>query len=131
MVSGWLLWSPILDTMLKRAVSVVALGLLGALVAAIGAGSHRSTGYLGVGLVLALIASAAIFAKVWQSWNGYIAFASLWVAVTVYFHATGPGQSQLIAGDLKDQLWVYGGAAMLAVVAAVPRFALVGRNVAP
>jgi hypothetical protein len=131
MVSGCLLWSLILDTMLKRAVSVVALGLLGALVAAIGAGSHRSTGYLGVGLVLALIACAGIFAKAWRSWNGYIAFASLWVAVTVYFHGTGPGQSQLIAGDLKDQLWVYGGAAVLAVVGAVPRFVLVGRDVAP
>ena len=123
--------SPILDTMLKRAVSVVALGLLGALVAAICAGSHRSAGYLGVGLVLVLIASAGVFAKAWQSWNGYIAFASLWVAVTVFFYATGPGQSQLIAGDLKDKLWVYGGGAVLAVVAAVPRFALVGRDVAP
>lgn len=123
--------SPILDTMLKRAVSVVALGLLGVLVAAVGAGSHRSTGYLGVSLVLALTASASIFAKAWQSWNGYIAFASLWVAVTVYFYSTGPAQSQLIAGDLKDQLWVYGGAAVLSVVAAVPRFALVGRDVAP
>ncbi len=117
--------------MLKRAVYGVALGLRGALVAAIGAGSHRSTGYLGVGLVLVLIACAGIFAKAWQSWNGYIAFASLWVAVTVFFHSTGPGKSQLIAGDLKDQLWVYGGATVLAVVAAVPRFALVGRDVAP
>lgn len=125
------MWSPILDTMLKRALSVVALGLLGALVAAVGAGSHRSTGYLGVGLVMVLIASAAVFAKAWQSWNGYIAFASLWVAVTVYFYATGPAQSQLIEGDLKDHLWVYGGAAVLSLVAAVPRFALVGRDVAP
>ncbi|NYI42267.1 DUF6113 family protein [Demequina lutea] len=117
--------------MLKRAVSVLALGLLGALVAAIGAGSHRSTGYLGVGLVLALIACAGVFAKVWQSWNGYVAFASLWVGVTVFFYSTGPGQSQLISGDLKDQLWVYGGAVVLSIVAAVPRFVFVGRDVAP
>jgi FtsH-binding integral membrane protein len=117
--------------MLKRVVSVLALGLLAALVAAIGAGAHRSTGYLGVVLVLALIAFAGVFAKAWQSWNGYVGFAAVWVGVTVFFASTGPAQSQLVAGDLKDQLWVYGGVAVLCIVAMVPRFVLVGRDVAP
>ncbi len=117
--------------MLKRAVSALALGLLGALVAAIGAGAHRAAGYLGVVLVLVLIASSAIFAKAWQSWNGLVAFAALWVAVTVYFKSTGPANSQLVANDLKDHLWVYGGAVVLLVVALIPRSTLVGRDVAP
>ncbi len=116
--------------MLKRAIYALALGLLGALVAAIGAGSHRSTGYLGVGLALALVACAGIFAKAWQSWSGFIAFASLWVATTVFFASTGPGQSTLVAADLKGHLWVYGGAVVLSAVAAVPRFVLDGRDVA-
>ena len=131
MGSGGPLCSHILDVMLKRAVSVLALGLLGAFVAAIGAGAHRSTGYLGLVLVLVLIASAGVFAKTWQSWNGYIGFAALWVAVTVFFASTGPAQSKLVAGDLKDQLWIYGGAVVLFLVGAVPRFVLVGRDVAP
>ena len=122
--------SPILVSMLKRAVYVLALGLLGALVATVGAGSHRSTGYLGVGLALALVACAGIFAKAWQSWAGFIAFASLWVGATVFFAGTGPGQSTLFAADLKGHLWVYGGAVLVSLVAALPRFVLVGPDVA-
>jgi len=124
------LGSPILDTMLKRALYVLVLGVLGALVAAIGAGSHRSTGYLGVALALTLVACAGLFAKAWQSWEGFIAFASLWVGATVFFAGTGPGQSTLVADDLKGHLWVYGGAVVLSVIAALPRFVLVGRDVA-
>ena len=108
----------------------LALGVLGVLVAAIGAGAHRSTGYLGVTLALALVACASLFAKAWQSWAGFTTFASLWVAVTVFFASKGPGQSTLVADDLKGYLWVYGGAFVLFLVAALPRFVLVGSDVA-
>lgn len=117
--------------MLKRSVSVLALGLLGALVATIGSGSHRSAGYLGVGLALLLVACAATFAKAWQSWGGFISFASLWVAFTMFFASEGPGQSTLVAGDLKGYLWIYGGAGVVTVVAALPRFVLEGPDVTP
>lgn len=116
--------------MLKRSVYALALGLLGALVAAIGAGSHRSAGYLGVALALVLIASAGVFAKAWQSWTGYTAFAALWAAATMYFAGPGPGQSTLVASDLKGNLLVYGGAVVLTAIAIVPRSILVGRDVA-
>lgn len=115
--------------MLKRATYVLALGLLGALVAAIGAGSHRSTGYVGIVLALLLVAAAGVFAKVAQSWAGFVAFATLWVGATMFFAGKGPGQSTLVADDLKGHLWVYGGALVLFVVAALPRFVLVGRDV--
>ena len=116
--------------MLKRAAATLLLGVVGALVAAIGAGSHRSTGYVGIVLALALVACAAIFAKAWQSWFGFVAFATFWVGATVFFAGKGPGESVLVAGDFKGHAWVYGGAAGLAVVGALPRFVLVGRNVA-
>jgi hypothetical protein len=117
--------------MLKRALAVCALGVLGALVAVIGAGSHRSAGYLGIVLALALVASAGIFAKAWESWAGFIAYASLWAAGTVYFGSKGPGNSVLVADDLKGLLWIYGGTTVMAIVAGIPRFVLVGRDVAP
>lgn len=117
--------------MLKRSAYVLALGLLGALVATVGAGSHRSTGYLGVSLALVLVACAGTFAKAWQSWGGFISFASLWVGSTMFFAGEGPGQSMLVADDLKGHLWVYGGAGLIALVAALPRFVLVGRDVTP
>jgi len=115
--------------MLKRAVNVLASGILGALVATIGAGAHRSAGYLGVALALVLVACAAIFAKTWESWAGFIAFASLWVAATVFYGGSGPGNSILVAADLKGHLLIYGGATLIAIIAAVPRFVLVGRDV--
>ena len=121
--------SPILGIMLKRAVNVLASGILGALVATVGAGAHRAAGYLGIGLVLALVASAAIFAKTWASWAGFIAFASVWAAATMFYGGKGPGDSVLVSADLKGQLLIYGGAVLIAVTAAVPRFVLVGRDV--
>lgn len=117
--------------MLKRAVNVLASGILGALVATIGAGAHRSAGYLGVVLALALVACAAIFAKTWESWPGFVAFASVWAAATVFYGGKGPGDSVLVAADLKGHLLIYGGATLIAIAAGVPRFVLVGRDVAP
>lgn len=108
-----------------------ALGVLGALVAVIGAGSHRAAGYLGIVLALVLVASAGLFAKAWQSWAGFIAYASVWAVGTVFFSSKGPGESVLVANDLKGQLWTLGGAAVVAIVAAIPPFVLVGRDVAP
>jgi hypothetical protein len=117
--------------MLKRAVNWVALGVLGALVATIGAGAHRASGFLGVSLALALVATAGLFAKAWESWTGFVVYAALWGAATVVFAGEGPANSVLVQDDLRGRLWIFGGTVMISLVAAVPRFVLVGSRVAP
>ena len=118
-------------TMLRRAVGLSALILAGVVVATIGSGGYRSMGYLGVVFALVLVASGGLFAKAWQGWTGFGGYAAAWVLATFFFAQRGPGGSVLIpADDLKASLWVYGGAVVMSIVAAIPPSALVGRDVA-
>ena len=118
-------------TMLRRAVGLIALTMAGAVVATIGSGGYRSMGYLGVVFALILVGAAGLFAKAWQGWAGFASYAAAWVLATFFFAQRGPGGSVLIpADDLKASLWVYGGAVVMALVAAIPPYVLVGRDVA-
>lgn len=116
--------------MLMRVLSVAALALLGVVVASVGVGAHRSLGYGGaiVGVVVVLLAGA--FAKTWRAWSGFIAYAVAWGAMAIVYVSTGPGGSILVADDLRGRLWLFGGGAAVAIVAAAPRSVFVGRDVA-
>lgn len=118
--------------MITKTVGVVALGLLGFVVAAVGTGAHRSWSYLGVALALVLVAAGAVFAKVWMRWPGFVAYALAWVVGIEILRRPGAGGSVLLPeGDLRAQLWVVGGGLALGLSAAIPRFVFVGRDVTP
>lgn len=118
-------------TMLRRAVGLITLTLAGAVVATVGSGGYRSLGYLGVVLALVLVAAGGLFAKTWHGWAGFGGYATAWVLATYFLAQRGPGGSVLIpANDLKASLWVYGGAVVMSLVAAIPPYVLVGRDVA-
>ena len=112
-----------------RALSLLGLAVLGGLIGLMGTVSHRSLGYVGLVIALAAIASSSLLAKAWQGWWGFAAYATGWAATVMALAQVGPGGSVLIAGDLKGQIWVYGGAAVVALVAMIPPFVLTGRDV--
>lgn len=118
---------PIVDPMLTRVVGTVVLAVAGGVVATVGTGAHRSFGWWGVSLALLLVALAGVFAKVWQSWLGYIAYAVGWLAL-IYVYAVPTDGSVLIAEEPRGRMWVFGGAVVLAIVAAIPTFVWVGRR---
>ena len=117
--------------MLVRAFSWIVLALMGLVVATVGVGSHRSWGYAGVALGILATALVAVFAKTWQGWAGFIAYAVTWGAMTMLYSSEGPGGSVLVAGDLRGYVWLYGGSTAVAIVAAIPRSVWAGRDVTP
>lgn len=118
-------------SMLVRVLSVTALALLGVIVATVGVGAHRSLGYAGAIIGVLIVLLVGVFAKAWQGWSGFIAYAVAWGAMAMIYASKGPGESILVAADARGQLWLYGGVLALAIVAAVPRYVIVGRDVAP
>jgi hypothetical protein len=117
-------------SMLVRVLSVAALALLGVIVATVGVGAHRSLGYAGAIIGILIVLLVGVFAKAWQAWSGFIAYAVAWGAMAMVYASTGPGGSVLVADDARGQLWLFGGAFAIVVVAAVPRFVILGRDVA-
>ncbi len=109
---------------------MTALALLGAIAATVGVGAHRSLGYAGAIIGIAMVLLAGVFAKAWRGWSGYIAYAVVWGAMAMIYLSTGPGGSILVADDLRGRLWLYGGVLAVAIVGAVPRSVIVGRDVA-
>ncbi|WP_062461551.1 hypothetical protein [Demequina soli] len=110
--------------------SHLVIALIGAIVALVGAGSHRAYGWVGLTASLLLVASASVFARAWSGFSGLGVMGAAWVVMTMVLAQTGPGGSVLIAGDRLGLTWVYGGAAVIAIVAVVPRRLLVGAKVA-
>jgi hypothetical protein len=117
-------------SMLVRVLSVAALALLGVVVATVGVGAHRSLGYGGAVIGIVLVALVGVFAKAWQAWSGFIAYAIAWGLMAMVYASTGPGGSILVADDVRGRLWLFGGTTAVAMVAAVPRSLFVGRDVA-
>lgn len=110
---------------------MVALALLGFIVATVGVGAHRSLGYGGAVMGVVAVALVGVFAKAWQAWSGFIAYAIAWGVMAMVYASTGPGGSILVADDARGRLWLYGGMVAISIVAAVPRSVIVGRDVAP
>lgn len=109
---------------------MVALALLGFIVATVGVGAHRSLGYGGAIMSVVIVVLVGVFAKAWQAWAGFIAYAIVWGIMATVYASKGPGGSILVADDLRGRLWLFGGTAAIAIVAAVPRSVIVGRDVA-
>ena len=107
-----------------------ALALLGVIVATVGVGAHRSLGYGGAVVGILIVLLVGVFAKAWQGWSGFIAYAVAWGTLAMVYASKGPGGSILVAADARGKLWLYGGVVAVAVVAAVPRSVIVGRDVA-
>jgi len=110
---------------------VSALALLGLIVATVGVGAHRSLGYGGAIIGIVVVVLVGVFAKAWQAWSGFIAYATVWGVMATVYASTGPGESILVADDARGRLWLFGGVAAMSIVAAVPRSVVVGRDVAP
>ncbi|WP_062516655.1 hypothetical protein [Demequina gelatinilytica] len=107
--------------------SCLAIALMGALVALVGAGSHRAYGWFGAAACLLLVAAASMFSRAWRGFLGLGVFAFPWVALTTLLSTAGPGGSApLIVADAHGLTWVYGGAAVIVVVGLLPRRLLVG-----
>lgn len=117
-------------SMLVRVPSVAALALLGFIVATVGAGAHRSLGYFGAIIAVLIALSVGVFAKTWQAWGGFIAFATTWGVMAMVYAGGGPGGSVLVVDDPRGKLWLFGSVVAIALVAAVPRSVIVGRDVA-
>ncbi|WP_062301986.1 hypothetical protein [Demequina subtropica] len=107
--------------------SCLAIALVGALVALVGAGSHRAYGWFGVVACLLLVAAASTFSRAWRGFLGLGFFAFTWVVLTTLLSTAGPGgSSPLIVADAHGLTWVYGGAAVIVAVGLLPRRVLVG-----
>ncbi|WP_042215089.1 hypothetical protein [Demequina mangrovi] len=102
--------------------SYLAIAVLGALVALVGAGSHRAYGWFGVTAGLLLVAAASTFSRAWRAYAGLSIFAAAWVILTSLLATAGPGGSApLILSDARGLTWVYGGAIVVVVVGLLPR----------
>jgi hypothetical protein len=116
--------------MVRTTARLLALILAGIIVASVGVGAHRALGYLGIVLALTLVLIAGIFARAWGRWAGFAAYAGAWAVMTIIYAQVGPARSVLIANDAHGYLWLYGGTAIIIVVALIPRRWLEGRDVA-
>jgi hypothetical protein len=117
--------------MVRTTAKIIALILTGVIVATVGVGAHRALGYLGLSLALILVAVVGVFARTWGRWAGYAAYAGAWVAMTLVYKQQGPGNSRLIWPDAHGALWLYGGTAVIVLVALIPRRWLEGGHVTP
>ena len=116
---------------MRRALEILVSGLLGAIVATVGAVAHRSIPPFGVILSVLLVLMAAIFARTWSGWLGMIAFAVPYVALTYIFTREGPGGSLLIAPDGLGYGWLYGGAGAVVIACLLPARMLGGGRSVP
>jgi hypothetical protein len=108
-------------------------GLLGRLLLAAGLGlaagvlgtvSHRTTWQdLPVGLVLAmaLTASAAVVCRAWSGLGALLVCGAGWLVAVQVLAVSGPGGDVLVPAQPVGLWWTYGGLAVFAVVAFLPR----------
>ena len=116
-----------MGSMARTIGSYAVIAALGAIVALVGGGAHRSYGWIGLSLCLLLVAMAAVFARAWHGFVGLAVLAAVWFTVTGVLAGEGPGGSALIATDALGLAWVIGGALVMALAALAPRRWLVGR----
>ncbi len=115
--------------MVRTVARIVALALAGVVVATVGVGAHRALGYLGLALALLLVAVGGVFARAWGRWLGFAGYATGWAAMTMVYAQVGPARSILIADDAHGRWWLFGGTALVVLLAFVPRRLIEGRDV--
>ncbi len=101
--------------------SSLVIALIGAIVALVGAGSHRAYGWAGVTVCLVLVGTASVFSRAWLGFTGLAIFGTAWAVLTVVLAQEGPGGSLLIPADAVSLTWVYGGAFVIGAAALIPR----------
>ena len=115
-----------MGTMTRTIGSYAVIAALGAIVALVGGGAHRSYAWIGLSLCLLLVAVASVFARAWHGYVGLAVLASVWFTMTGVLAGEGPGGSALIPTDALGLAWVIGAAIVMGLTAMVPRRWLVG-----
>lgn len=110
-----------MGTMARVLGSLCVIALMGAVVALVGAGSHRALSGVGLVLCLLLVGVGTVFVRAWRDRMGLAVFGVAWAVMTVVLAGEGPGGSLLIVRDVFGYGWLGGGVAMLVAVAVVPR----------
>lgn len=105
-----------------RALLCVVLGLV---VGAVGTVMHRvvvTDHLLPVGIVVALLAVLAggVLARAWTGWAGVAGYAIGWVVAVQVLASEGPGGDLLVPNQTVGLVWVYGGMAVVGIVAFLP-----------
>lgn len=99
--------------------------MVGIVIAMLGTVIHRyDLVGLPVGLLIALAvtASAAVMTRAWADLPGLAGYGLGWIAAAQLLAITGPGGDVLIPGTQPiGYVWLYGGLALIAVAAFVPR----------
>ncbi|WP_430867518.1 hypothetical protein [Demequina aurantiaca] len=113
--------------MIRSVLAYVVLGVVGLVVALVGATAYRSIPPFGVALCIVLMLSATVFARAWKDWSGIGVFAGVWAVATYVLSMEGPGGSLLIATDSLGYAWLIGGTTAVIVVCLIPRHVLFGR----
>lgn len=117
-----------MGTMARSIGSYAVIAVLGVIAALVGGGAHRSYGWIGLVLCLALMVMASVFARAYRGFAGLGLFAGAWMLMTVPLASEGPGGSALIAVDALGLGWVIGGAVVVVIAAFLPRSLIVGRE---
>ncbi|GAA1972706.1 hypothetical protein GCM10009718_05750 [Isoptericola halotolerans] len=103
--------------------AVLAL-LLGAAVGVIGTVAHRVEWAglpAGLALALTLTASTAVLCRAWSGAVTLLATAAGWFLAVQVLSASGPGGDVLVPAQTVGYVWTYGGLALLAAPALLPR----------
>lgn len=103
--------------------AVVAL-LLGAVAGILGTIVHRvQWADLPLGLVLALVLtlSTAVMCRAWSGLVTLLAAAVGWLVAVQVLSASGPGGDVLVPAQTVGYVWTYGGLALVAITAFLPR----------
>ncbi len=101
---------------------------MGAVIAAIGALSHRTYPFYGLVAVIAVTLTGALFARAWHDWAGLALYAGGWAVVVFLLAQEGPGESVLVVEDALGYGFLLGSAAAIVLVSFTPGFLIKGRE---
>ncbi len=114
--------------MMRRALGLGGLLLMGAAVATIGTLSHREYPYVGLVAVVVMTFTGALFARAWHDWAGLALYSGAWALVVFLLAQEGPGGSVLIVDGALGRAFLLGSAAAIVLVSFIPSFLIKGRD---
>ncbi|WP_143338145.1 hypothetical protein [Demequina sp. NBRC 110054] len=114
--------------MMRRALGLGGLLVMGAAIAAIGTLSHRTYPFYGVIAVVVMTFTGALFARAWHDWAGLALYSGAWAIVVFLLAQAGPGGSVLIVEDALGYTYLLGSAAAIVLVSFTPSFLIKGRE---